>query len=370
MKKLVSVFVVLGLLLSMLVVTEPAFAASYDHSKKYKLVNRHSGKALEVYGWSAENGGNIAQYDDWGGTSQQWTVIDVGQGYHKFVNVFSGKAMEVSNWDNGNGANIAQWADWNGESQQWKIVDAGNGYVKIINRFSNKALEVYEWSKENGANVVQYDDLGGANQQWKLVEVKPKETIVVNSTIVVKAGEVFDGAGNRYVANPTTVGDGSQKEGQKSVFRLEDGATLKNVVLGAPAADGVHTYGDATIENVVWEDIGEDAMTIKGEGHVVIRGGSAQHGSDKMFQINAPSQFDIINFTARNAGKMIRQLGGSTFHTEVYIEGSVITDMNEAIFRTDSSTSKVRMVNTRYSNVGKKWYGVNYVSESGNVEFK
>ncbi|MDL4841245.1 pectate lyase [Aquibacillus rhizosphaerae] len=193
--------------------------------------------------------------------------------------------------------------------------------------------------------------------------------MVVNSTIVVEAGEVFDGAGNRYVANPETVGDGSQKENQKSVFRLQDGATLKNVVLGAPAADGVHAYGDALIENVVWEDIGEDAMTIKEEGHVVIRGGSAQHGSDKMFQINAPAKLDIINFTARDAGKMIRQVGGSTFHTEVYIEGSVITNMNEAIFRTDSQTSKVTMVNTRYSNVGEKWYNVEHVSESGNVEF-
>ncbi|MFC4322580.1 pectate lyase [Litchfieldia salsa] len=202
-----------------------------------------------------------------------------------------------------------------------------------------------------------------------MVEVKPSETVTVNSTIVVPAGQTFDGKGKRYVANPVTVGDGSQAEGQKAVFQLENGATLKNVILGAPAADGVHTYGDATIENVVWEDIGEDALTIKKSGRVVLKGGSAQHGSDKMFQINAASQFEIYNFTARNAGKMIRQLGGSTFTTTVHIEGSVITDMNEAIFRTDSTTSKVTMIDSRYSNVGKKWYNVKNVTESNNYEF-
>ncbi|WP_307338437.1 pectate lyase [Metabacillus malikii] len=199
--------------------------------------------------------------------------------------------------------------------------------------------------------------------------MKPSETITVNSTIIVPAGETFDGKGKRYVANPKTLGDGSQAEGQKPVFRLENGATLKNVVLGAPAADGVHTYGNAVVENVVWEDIGEDALTIKSQGRVVIRGGSAQHGSDKMFQVNAPATFEIYHFTARNAGKMIRQLGGSTFKTSIYIDGCVITGMKEAIFRTDSTTSEVNMVNTRYSNVGSKWYNVRNVSESNNVKF-
>ncbi|WP_328701158.1 pectate lyase [Aquibacillus kalidii] len=202
-----------------------------------------------------------------------------------------------------------------------------------------------------------------------MVEVNPSETITVDETIVVAEGETFDGQGKRYVANPNTVGDGSQGEDQDAVFQLEDGATLKNVVIGDPAADGVHTYGDVTVQNVVWEDIGEDALTIKKEGHVIIRGGSAQHASDKMFQVNAPSTFEIINFTANDAGKMIRQNGGTTFKTSIHIEGSVITNMDEAIFRTDSNTSEITMTNTRYSNVGHKWYNVDHVSESNNVEF-
>ncbi|ENH96334.1 secreted pectate lyase [Gracilibacillus halophilus YIM-C55.5] len=369
MKRKLLMLIPFCLLFTIVFVSENTQAANYDDSKTYKLVNRNSGKALEVYEWSNADGGNIVQYDDLGGMNQQWRIVDVGEGHHKFLNIHSGKAMEVTNWSTDNGASVTQWTDWNGESQQWEIVDLGNGYVKIINRYSGKALEVFEWSTDNGANIVQWDDLGGENQQWQIIEVSPSDTIQVNQTIVVEEGDTFDGEGRRYVANPDTVGDGSQDEGQDPVFRLEDGATLRNVVLGYPAADGVHTYGDALVENVVWENIGEDALTIKDNGHVTVRGGMAQNGDDKMFQVNAPSTFEILNFTAKNAGKMIRQNGGTTFQTSIFIEGSVITDMDEAIFRTDSNSSGVTMTNTRYSNVGTKWYNVQNVTENGNYEF-
>ncbi|OYD09649.1 pectate lyase [Paludifilum halophilum] len=191
---------------------------------------------------------------------------------------------------------------------------------------------------------------------------------VLHETIVVEAGETFDGEGKRYIAGPE-LGDGSQDENQEPVFRLEKGATLKNVVLGSPAADGVHCYGDCNVENIVWEDIGEDALTVKEEGTVTIKGGSAQNGEDKMFQINAPATFKVYNFKGDNAGKFIRQNGGTTFKVSVYIEDCTITNMKEAIFRTDSNTSEVTMVNTKYGNIGKeKWIGVKHITEKGNTD--
>ena len=128
----------------------------------------------------------------------------------------------------------------------------------------------------------------------------------VRETIVVRSGQTFDGGNKRYVADPNTLGDGSQSENQQPVFRLEDGARLINVVLGSPAADGIHTYGDVTLENIVWEDVGEDALTIKESGTVVLDGGSARNGEDKVFQINAASTFRVSNFKATNSGKFLR----------------------------------------------------------------
>jgi hypothetical protein len=201
----------------------------------------------------------------------------------------------------------------------------------------------------------------------------PSGATTVNATIVVGAGETFDGECARFIAG-SSLGDGSQDENQDPVFRLEDGATLVNVVVGAPAADGIHTYGDVTLNNITWEDIGEDALTIKGEGTVVLDGGAAYEGEDKVFQINAESTFRLSNFRADNAGKLIRQNGGTEFEVIVHIDACDISNMGEAIFRTDSDSSSVTMTNTRYSNIGDGgadlWVGLDgRVTESGNTQY-
>ena len=61
------------------VVAAPAAtAASIDTSASYVLVNRNSGKALEVQGASTADGANIVQYSSWNGANQQWQLVRVG----------------------------------------------------------------------------------------------------------------------------------------------------------------------------------------------------------------------------------------------------------------------------------------------------
>jgi pectate lyase C len=319
-----------------------------------------------VYGGSHSNGANVSQWTDLGGDNQLWRFVSVGSGYYEIINANSGRALEVYGWSTADGGNIVQYQNLNNANQHWMLEDSG-GYVQLKNRHSGKVAEVYQKSKTAGANINQWTDNEGTNQQWTLVNVSPSPT-TVNDTIVVEAGEVYDGKGRTFIAG-SNLGDGGQDEGQLPVFRLEDGATLKNVVLGSPAADGIHTYGDAYLANIVWTDIGEDALTIKESGTVTLNGGAAYNGSDKMFQINAASRFNVYNFVGNNAGKFIRQLGGSTFHVDVFIDSCDISDMSEAIFRTDSSTSSVTMTNTIYSNVGTKWYNVQHVTESNNTQY-
>jgi hypothetical protein len=174
----------------------------------------------------------------------------------------------------------------------------------------------------------------------------------VNATIVVDAGEVYDGGCKIFRANPDTLGAGDQEEGQLPIFRVNDGGTLRNVVIGASGADGVHTYGDVTLENIHWLDIGEDAMTVKESGTVNLNCGSSAHGEDKTFQVNAASTIFISNFTATDAGKFMRQNGDTTFEVNVTIDHSDISSMDECVFRTDSSSSHVTFTNSRYSNIG------------------
>lgn len=194
---------------------------------------------------------------------------------------------------------------------------------------------------------------------------------VVNETIRVEAGQTFDGKGQTYVANPDTLGDGSQAENQKPIFRLEAGATLKNVVIGAPAADGVHCYGNCTITNVTWQDVGEDALTLKSSGTVNISGGAAYKAYDKVFQMNAAGTINIQNFRADDIGKLVRQNGSTSYKVVMNVENCDISNVKDAILRTDSSSSTGRIVNTRYSNVPTlfKGFASGNTTQSGNTPY-
>ncbi|MEE6261647.1 family 43 glycosylhydrolase [Plantactinospora sonchi] len=150
---------------------EPASAATVDTSAWYVLVNRNSGKALDVYNLATNDGARITQWARNNGNQQQWQFVDSGGGYYRLKSRHSGKVLDVYNWSTADGAAIVQWSDTNGANQQFRLADSADGHVRLINRNSGKAVEVQNASTADGANVVQYSDWGGNNQQWQLVRV-------------------------------------------------------------------------------------------------------------------------------------------------------------------------------------------------------
>jgi hypothetical protein len=134
----------------------------------------------------------------------------------------------------------------------------------------------------------------------------PTGQVNVNGTISVPASGL-DGGLRRYCC----IGDGSQEESQDPMFDLASGATLANVIIGAPAGDGVHCNGPCTLRNVWWEDVGEDAATFRGSGdpQFLVDGGGARQASDKIFQHNGPGTVTIQNFQANNFGTFYRSCG-------------------------------------------------------------
>jgi pectate lyase C len=185
-------------------------------------------------------------------------------------------------------------------------------------------------------------------------------TVEVNATIDVAGGQTFDGHCQRYSAGSSLVASASSARDDTPMFRLEAGARLQNVVLDASEVDGVHTYGDAQLSNIVWEQIGDDALTTEAMGTVTVAGGSAAHAPNAVFQLNAAGTLRLSNFRATDAGKLIRQNNAATYRVDVFIDRCDISAMTESIFRTDSSTSTVTMTNTRYSMIaGELFLGVN-----------
>nr|WP_244876304.1 non-reducing end alpha-L-arabinofuranosidase family hydrolase [Actinoplanes consettensis] len=147
-----------------------ASAATIDTSASYVLVNRNSGKALDVYNLATTDGARITQWARNDGAQQQWQFVDSGGGYYRLKSKLSGKVLDVYNLSTADGAAVVQWTDNNTTNQQFSVQDV-DGYIQLINRNSGKALEVQGASTADGGNIVQYADWNGTNQQWQLALV-------------------------------------------------------------------------------------------------------------------------------------------------------------------------------------------------------
>ncbi|MEU2564448.1 pectate lyase [Streptomyces longispororuber] len=140
---------------------------------------------------------------------------------------------------------------------------------------------------------------------------RPTAQQPVPKTIEVKAGKTHDGELKRYYGTGD-LGDGGQGEGQAPLIKLQDGAVLKNVVIGSPAADGVHCMGSCTLKNVWWEDVGEDAASFKSKSAgatYTVTGGGARKADDKVFQFNGAGRLTISKFQVADFGKLVRSCG-------------------------------------------------------------
>lgn len=155
----------------------------------YKVIARHSGKALDIAGVSQENGAVAHQWDYVGGANQHWKIDQVEGGYYTLTARHSGKVLDVPGSSTSDGAFLNQWPWLNGDNQKWAIVDVGGGYFRITAKHSGKSLDVAGGGTANGDTVKQYTYWGGANQQWKLEPVSngrlaTDETVAQPSAVV------------------------------------------------------------------------------------------------------------------------------------------------------------------------------------------
>ncbi|WP_440778993.1 pectate lyase [Pseudomonas syringae] len=183
---------------------------------------------------------------------------------------------------------------------------------------------------------------------------------VVKDTIKVGAGEVFDGHGATFTADKS-MGNGDQGENQKPMFELAEGATLKNVNLGENEVDGIHVKAknaqEVTIDNVHAQNVGEDLITVKGEGgaavtNLNIKNSSAKGADDKVVQLNANTHLKIDNFKADDFGTMVRTNGGKQFDDmSIELNGIEANHGKFALVKSDSDDLKLATGNIAMTDV-------------------
>ncbi|MBN3468045.1 pectate lyase [Pseudomonas savastanoi pv. phaseolicola] len=199
-------------------------------------------------------------------------------------------------------------------------------------------------------------DTAGANDQAGKV-------IVVKDTIKVAANTVYDAHGATFTAD-NSMGNGDQSENQKPLFELAEGATLKNANLGENEVDGIHVKAkdaqQVTIDNVHAENVGEDMITVKGEGgakvtNLQIKNSSAENADDKVFQLNANTHLNITGFEANNFGTLVRTNGEKQFDDmNIKLDGVDANHGKFALVKSDSEdlqleTSNIAMTDVKHA---------------------
>ncbi|MEN3111468.1 pectate lyase [Uliginosibacterium paludis] len=144
-----------------------------------------------------------------------------------------------------------------------------------------------------------------------------------------------------------------QSESQQPVFVLTDGATIKNVVIKAGGgADGIHCTGSCTLSKVVWNDVCEDAATMKGgSGKTMnVSGGTAYYASDKVFQHNGiGSTVNISGFYANTIGKLYRSCGNCSSNggpRYVNISSTTVANVSASVVGVNSNFGDIAKIRT------------------------
>ncbi|WP_443075831.1 RICIN domain-containing protein [Streptomyces sp. TRM 70351] len=150
-------------------------AAAPTPGTYYVLQARHSGKVLDVYEHSTENGADIVQWSRTDAPNQQFRFLDSGGGWYRLQARSSGKVLDVFEHSTENGARIVQWDDTGAANQQFRIEETGDGHHRLVNRLSGKALDVWEHSTDDGARLSQYTPGSNPNQQFAFVPVGPDD---------------------------------------------------------------------------------------------------------------------------------------------------------------------------------------------------
>ncbi|WP_371500496.1 glycoside hydrolase N-terminal domain-containing protein [Kitasatospora sp. NBC_00374] len=144
-------------------VTPPARATVFQ------LVNRKSGKAVDVPGASTAAGTGLIQYTPSSAANQRFRFTPVGGDVHEIGCTHTSLAWDVSGGSTADGARLIQWTPTHGTNQQWRITDTGDGYVTITSVRSGKVLGVTGGSTADQAPVEQQTANGGTAQQWRRI---------------------------------------------------------------------------------------------------------------------------------------------------------------------------------------------------------
>ena len=184
-------------------------------SGNFKIMNRNSGKYLDLDNNKTDNNTAIVQFDDEGvDASQTWTFTEVmkGKGVYSICSYGNkNRGMDVVDFSKDNGAQVQLYDYLGNNHQQFILYDCGEGYYQLVARNSGKVVEIPQSSKGNGEWIKIYDNNGTYTQQWAVVENRYNEASAV--TLYTDKG---------YKGKAVTLSEGEYNLSRMGLYNLTD----------------------------------------------------------------------------------------------------------------------------------------------------
>ena len=161
----------LFLLLPLLAPAQTLFVP--DERAYYGLIDRGSGRCLDVVGASTAGGAPAVQWEFTHAASQQWRFVPVraGSEYYRIEARHSGQCLTVDKA--GEGTALVQRPFQGSEQQQWRLVPAGpQGSYQLENKSESRVAALAAADKFNGTPVQAQKNNGRASQQWHLFRLR------------------------------------------------------------------------------------------------------------------------------------------------------------------------------------------------------
>lgn len=385
--------------------TSPVAAATVDQNAWYVLVNRQSGKAMEVRNFGTSDGTAVQQYDRNDGEWQQWRLVEVASGWYEVRNRLSGKVLDVAGWSTADNAPIQVYSSHGGANQQFRLVDAEGDRVRLISRHSGKAVTVTDRSTANGASVTQLTDRNQYNQQWELIPVSggstptptptatatptPTPTPTANPTSAVVGwatqGGGTTGGGNAAVTTVTTAAALSSAVASDSakVVRVQGEIRCSGMIkVGSnttlEGASGARITGcgltivrkqNVIVRNLTFDSWGDDAINVELTTRVLIDHNTFGTGYDGAVDVKRGSDYVTISWN-HFRGQDKNSLVGHSDDNGAEDRGKLrVTYHHNWFDGTRQRNPRVRfgnpvhVFNNLYSNIG--YYGVASTQEAG-----
>jgi len=309
--KIVCVRVLAALGLAAVSVT-PAFA---QFSGYYRIMARHSGKAVVVSGASTVNSANVVQwtYSSTGATNDEWELRDIGAGYYRVINRNSGKDLVVQSASTANAAHVIQYAyGGTATNDEWQPVDAGSGYHRLVNRNSGKVLDVSGASTADGATVDQWSWVNVNQEMFQLVSLSggttptptPAPTATPGGTVTPTPSPTPtpSGGGCTTVSSSSALSSAAASAGPGTCILVANGSYSGFTV----TADGTST-SPITIRaaNRGGATINSGTITLNGASYVTLEGFTITAGGSSL-SVDNQTRSAAVFFINTNNSRLTR----------------------------------------------------------------